>query len=113
LQTTISAVLSTNASFQADTSTVNGIFSYLPSTIEQTFNYQMVSFNARMRVIEDKLNAFATIAPSFGAFSRVLYQAGADYQIVKNHFIVAQMDFVHNSGATNNVIASFVYRFSF
>jgi hypothetical protein len=113
LQTTISAVLSTNASFQADTSTVSGIFSYLPSTIEQTFNYQMVSFNARMRVIEDELNAFATIAPSFGAFSRVLYQAGADYQIVKNHFIVAQMDFVHNSGASNNVIASLAYRFSF
>ncbi len=66
-----------------------------------------------MRVIEDELNAFATIAPSFGAFRRVLFQAGADYQIVKNHFLVAQIDFVQNNGASNDVIASLVYRFSF
>ena len=113
LQTTISAVVSTNASYQAALDTLNGSYSYLPSTIETAFNYQTLSFNARMRVIEDRLNAFATVAPSFGAFKRVLFQAGTDYQFVKNHFLVAQIDYVQNSGALNDVIASLVYRFSF
>jgi hypothetical protein len=109
LQTTVTGVLSRNASFQADY--LNGL--YLPTTTRESFDYQSISVTARMQLVEDKLNVFATAAPSFGDFSRTLYQAGVDYQVAKNHFLVGQIDIVQNNEIANDIIGSVVYRFSF
>ncbi|MCX6122210.1 MAG: hypothetical protein NTX44_11415 [Ignavibacteriales bacterium] len=111
LQTTIAIIISHNATYFAlqDTLTKR----YLSTTSQQTFNYQTFSLNARYRLMNDRLNLLATLAPSFGDFKRTLIQAGVDYQIMDGHYIVGQLDVIQNPGKENDVIASIVYRFTF
>jgi hypothetical protein len=79
----------------------------------QSFNYQTISLGARYRLMNDRLNLLATVAPSFGDFKRILMQAGAEYQVVENHYIVSQFDFIKNSDRANDVIFSLLYRLMF
>jgi hypothetical protein len=55
----------------------------------------------------------ATLAPSFGDFKRFLVQAGIDYQVMDNHYLVGQIDVIQNPGKDNDVVASIIYRFNF
>jgi hypothetical protein len=110
LQTIISVIASNNSTYSALQDTVRG---YLSSTQQQTFNYQTISFSARYRLFNERLNLLATVAPSFGDFKRLLIQGGIDYQVIDNHYIVGQVDVIQNQGKGNDVIASVLYRFNF
>lgn len=110
LQTTVAFIVSHNASYAALQDSIDG---YLATTQKQSFNYQTISFNARYRMMDDRLNLLATLTPSFGDFKRFLIQAGADYQILENHYIVGQIDFIQNPGKASDVIFSIIYRFMF
>jgi len=63
--------------------------------------------------MNDRLNLLATLAPSFGDFQRTLIQCGVDYQVMENHYLVGQLDFINNPGKSNDVVASLMYRFTF
>jgi hypothetical protein len=66
---------------------------------------------ARYRLMDDRLNLISAVAPSFGDFKRLLIQAGADYQVAENHFLVGQLDFIQNPGRSSDFIVSLLYRF--
>jgi hypothetical protein len=111
MQTTIALIVSHNATYAADQDTLTRRF--LSTTQKQTFNYQTISFNARYRMMNEKLNLLATLAPSFGDFKRLLVQVGAEYQVRENQYLVGQLDLIRNAGKSSDVIASVVYRFMF
>ncbi len=110
LQTTIGVIVSHTASYSAWDS-VQQV--YLNTTQKQMFNYQTISLGARYRIMHDRLNLLATVAPSFGDFKRLLLQAGAEYQVRENHYLVSQFDFIKNSDNASDVVFSILYRFMF
>lgn len=109
LQTTISVVTSHNSMYYALQDSNNA---YINRTQKQTFNYQTLSFGGRYRLLDDMLNLAAVIAPSFGDFRRLLIQLGVDYQIASNHYLVYELDFIRNSGGSNDLIMGITYRFN-
>ena len=111
LQTTVAIIVSHNATYAALQDSVTK--AYLTTTEKKPFDYQTVSLSARYRLLKDRLNLLATIAPSFGDFKRNLVQAGADFQVMENHYLVGQLDFINNPGKSNDLVASIVYRFTF
>jgi hypothetical protein len=111
LQTTIGVIVSRTAAYSAWDTVQHA---YLGITQEQsTFNYQTISLGARYRIMNDRLNLLATVAPSFGDFKRLLIQAGVEYQVVENHYLVSQFDFIKNSGRASDTVFSILYRFMF
>lgn len=110
LQTTIGVIVSHTAAYSA---LQDSIRAYLSTTQKQTFNYQTISLGARYRMMNDRLNLLATVAPSFGDFKRLLIQAGAEYQVVENHYLASQFDFIKNSGRASDTVFSLLYRFMF
>ncbi len=111
LQTTIGVIVNHTAAYSAWDS-VQHI--YLGATQKQTvFNYQTISLSARYRIMNDRLNLLATVAPSFGDFKRLLLQAGAEFQAGENHYLVSQFDFIKNSDRASDVVFSILYRFMF
>jgi len=111
LQTTIGVIVNHTAAYSAWDS-VQHI--YLGATQKQTvFNYQTISLSARYRIMNDRLNLLATVAPSFGDFKRLLLQAGAEFQVGENHYLVSQFDFIKNSDRASDVVFSILYRFMF
>jgi hypothetical protein len=111
LQTTIAFILSHNETFAALLDTVTN--RYFNTTQSQAFNYQTISLSGRYRMLNERLSVTAMFAPSFGDFKRLLVQAGVDYQLMNNQFLVGQIDFIQNPGLGNDVIASILYRVSF
>ncbi|RPI03297.1 MAG: hypothetical protein EHM64_12535 [Ignavibacteriae bacterium] len=110
LQTTLSFIVSHNATYAALQDSVRG---YLPTTQKGTFDYQTISFNARYRFLNDRLSVLATLAPSFGDFKRFMIQTGFDFQVMENHYLVGELDVIQNPGKENDVIASMMYRLNF
>jgi hypothetical protein len=110
LQTTIALTISQSSMYSALQDSVRA---YLSTTQKETFNYQTISLSARYRMMNDRLNLLATLAPSFGDFKRLLLQAGAEYQIMENHFLLSQFDFVKNSDRASDTVFSLLYRFMF
>jgi hypothetical protein len=110
LQTTVALILSHNVTYSA----YDPLTQMLSNTIfEKPNNYQTVSLSARYRMLNDRLNLLAGFAPSFGDFKRTLVQAGADYQVMENHFIVGQLDLIQNPGKSGDLVFGIIYRFSF
>jgi hypothetical protein len=64
-------------------------------------------------MMNERLNLLVTVAPSFGDFKRLLLQAGAEYQIAENHYLLSQFDFIKNSGRPSDGVFSLLYRFMF
>jgi hypothetical protein len=107
LQTTIGFIVSHTAAYSGLDSTGMSVNS------KQTFDYQTISLGARYRMMNERLNLLATVAPSFGDFKRLLLQAGAEYQVMENHYIVSQFDYINNSNRSADVIISLLYRLMF
>jgi hypothetical protein len=63
--------------------------------------------------MNDRLNLLATVAPSFGDFKRLLLQAGAEFQVGENHYLVSQFDFIKNSDRASDTVFSILYRYMF
>jgi hypothetical protein len=108
LQTILTVVISHNAVYSAQQDTVGA---YLNSTQKQVFDYQTVSLGARYRMMENRLNLSAAVAPSFGDFKRLLIQTAADYQLSQYHYLTAQFDFISNPERPNDIVVSILYRF--
>ncbi len=107
LQTTLGIIISHTAAYSVPDSTG----AYLNN--KQTYDYQTISLGARYRMMNDRLNLTATAAPSFGDFKRLLLQAGAEYQVMENHYIVSQLDYINNPNRASDVIFSLIYRLMF
>jgi hypothetical protein len=110
LQTTLTFVVSQSSAYSALQDSVKA---YLSGTQKQVFKYQTISLGVRYRLMDDRLNLLATVAPSFGDFKRLLIQAGAEYQFAENHYLVSQCDFIKNSGRASDIVFSLLYRFLF
>ena len=110
LQTTVALTISHSATYSALQDSVRA---YLSTTQIQTFNYQTILLGARYRMMNERLNLLVTVAPSFGDFKRLLLQAGAEYQIAENHYLLSQFDFIKNSGRPSDGVFSLLYRFMF
>jgi hypothetical protein len=110
LQTTFGVIVSRTAAYSA---LQDSVHAYLPVAQKQVFQYQTLSLGARYRMMNDQLSLLMTIAPSFGDFKRLLLQAGAEYQVAENQYLVSQFDFIQNTGRTSDVIFSLLYRFMF
>jgi hypothetical protein len=72
-----------------------------------------VSFNAQYRLLEDKLRLASTLSTSLGDLNRTLAQLGIDYSFTQNLGLLAQYDFIQNSGFKDDNIASLIFRYSF
>jgi hypothetical protein len=111
LQTTIGVIVSHTVAYSAWDSVQHA---YLRTTQKQAaFNYQTISLGARYRMMNDRLNLLATVAPSFGDFKRLLIQAGAEFQVGENHYLVSQIDFIKNSDRASDAVFSILYRLMF
>jgi len=111
LQTTLALIVSHNVSYWGIKDTVTNL--YMGNTQKQAFNYQTISLSARYRMMNDRLNLLATLAPTFGDFKRLLVQTSADYQVSENQYLVGEFDFIKNSGRVTDIILSIIYRFTF
>ncbi|HEY6953527.1 MAG TPA: hypothetical protein VI758_14060, partial [Bacteroidota bacterium] len=115
LQTTVSVLYSANTNdqqlFKTDT-TFSGRLG--PDSIKTTttFNYTVITFGARYRMLGDNLRLGATVSPQFGAFNRVTYTASADYTVDRHNFAF-QFNYYQNSGMGDDKIASIIYRYLF
>jgi hypothetical protein len=110
LQTTLSFIISHNSVYSVLQDTIGA---YISTAQKQAFDYQTISLGARYRLMDDKLNLISAVAPSFGDFKRLLIQAGADYQVAENHYLIGQFDFIQNPGRSSDIILSILYRFMF
>ncbi len=77
------------------------------------FNYTMVNLGAQYLLLNETMRIAANITPSFGAFSRQDYTASLEYTYAERHNFLLQGDYVQNSGARDDAILSFIYRFTF
>jgi hypothetical protein len=106
LQTTIA--LNTNATQSSTLTTVS--LAGMPAI---DFKLTTLSLNAQYRLLEDKLRLSSTVSNSSGDLKRMLVQVGADYALTIHHAFALEYDYIHNTGYTNDNVASLVYRFSF
>ena len=106
LQTTLS--FNTNVTESAQLSA-----SPTPVPITSTFELAVYSFNARYRLINDKMQIASTVSATTGDISRTLAQLAVEYTVTENHGLALQYDFIQNSGFNDDSIASLIYRFNF
>lgn len=110
LQTTLGIIHSSNATYMAERDSIGG---YLTTTTKTLFDYQTLSLGARYRLLDDKLNVIGMVAPSFGAFRRLLLQVGAEYEAWENHYFTAELSFLQYPGKPTDVLAGIIYRLAF
>jgi hypothetical protein len=77
------------------------------------FNYTSVSLGARYRMMNDNLRLAADVVPTFGAISRVNFQAGAQYTIDQSHNLELFFGYIQNAALADDIISSLIYRFNF
>ncbi len=110
LQTTVGFVVSTNSTYLVQRDTAGA---YLNTTTKVPFNYQTITLSGRYRMLNNKLNIIATVAPSFGDFRRFLIQSGADYEAWINHVFTLEVSLFRYPGKSTDVLAGLLYRFIF
>lgn len=76
------------------------------------FNYSSIILNARYPLLENKLMLSGTISPTFGDFSRMVWDMGADYSIRKDLLASFQLSLFQNSGSSTDVIGSLMLKYN-
>jgi hypothetical protein len=112
LMTTYTIPLQTTLSFNTNL-TESSQFGTLPLATLVTFKITAISFNARYSLLGDKLQLASTVSTSLGDLNRTLAQVGVDYSFTQNLALLAQYDFIQNSGFKDDNIASLIFRYSF
>ena len=85
----------------------------LAALVTTEFKITAVSFNARYSLLNDKLQLASTLSTSLGDLNRTLAQVGVDYSFTQNLALLAQYDFIQNSGFKDDSIASLILRYNF
>ncbi|MEK6754562.1 MAG: hypothetical protein AABZ02_00255 [Bacteroidota bacterium] len=85
----------------------------LAALVTTEFKITAVSFNARYSLLNDKLQLASTVSTSLGDLNRTLAQVGVDYSFTQNLALLAQYDFIQNSGFKDDSIASLILRYNF
>ncbi|MFA6542442.1 MAG: hypothetical protein WCT99_12660 [Bacteroidota bacterium] len=87
---------------------------------QTSVGYQTFSATGRYKIYQDLLRFTATIAPTFGDFSRFLVESGLVYSITEKQSASLQFQFIANSSSTvstqaskNDSYISFLYRIDF
>jgi hypothetical protein len=114
LMTTYTIPLQTTLSFNTNL-TESSQFGTLPlaALVTTEFKITAISFNARYSLLGDKLQLASTVSTSLGDLNRTLAQVGVDYSFTQNLALLAQYDFIQNSGFKDDNIASLIFRYSF
>ena len=114
LMTTYTIPLQTTLSFNTNL-TESSQFGTLPlaALVTTEFKITAISFNARYSFLGDKLQLASTVSTSLGDLNRTLAQVGVDYSFTQNLALLAQYDFIENSGFKDDNIASLIFRYSF
>jgi len=113
LTTVYSIPLQTTVSFSTDL-TESSQLSNLPTTPAVTeLKITAISLNAQYSLMDGKLRLVSLLSTAMGDFNRTLAQAAVDYTFTRNFGLVAQYDFIQNSGFKDDSIASLILRYNF
>ena len=82
-----------------------------PATIVD-YNYTTLLLSARYGLMENKLHLNGMFGPTFGDFSRTLWDASADYLLMKNVTAVADFSILQNPGFSTDAIWSLVLKYN-
>ncbi len=102
LQTTAGITVNLNRSAQ---------FISIGNTASTDFNYTTLLLNAQYRLMEEKLRLGGTMSPTFGDLRRVVYDATAQYFILRNMSLLFQFGVYQNIGLRNDVVWTLMFRF--
>ena len=83
-----------------------------PGSLE-SFDYTTLSFHGRYEILRNELDVFATVGPTFGAFDRVLAEAGCEWRVTPPMSLALQMSTFRTSGLAGQHFASLRYRYEF
>lgn len=103
LQTTVRITQNLNSLPSSDTTKGPKILS--------SFNYTTVFFGGNYRLLEDRLRLFASLGPTVGDLNRTMWDAGAEYMIVKNLSGLVQFSLFQNPGVSTDVVWSIMLRY--
>jgi hypothetical protein len=95
---------------------VSANFNDLPGAVAGTlesFDYTALSFHGRYEVLRNELSLFATVGPTFGAFDRILADAGCEWRMSPPMSLTVQMSTFRTSGLPGEQFASLRYRYEF
>ncbi len=114
LTTVYSIPLQTTLTFSTDL-TESSQLSNLPATptVMTELKITAISLNAQYSLMDSKLRLVSMISTAMGDFNRTLVQAAVDYTFAQNFGLVAQYDFIQNSGFKDDGIASLILRYNF
>lgn len=85
-------VLTTNFNVIVNRSTINTSLK-----TQETLNYVSLNLGGRYFLLNNDLNLFGALSPSFGDFKRFGIETRAQYKILKNFYIEAQLRYYLNS----------------
>ncbi|MDE3057659.1 MAG: hypothetical protein KGJ59_06860 [Bacteroidota bacterium] len=122
LESTLGYAVSTNSIPQVQIVLDSSSGVVVPKTVTTftSLNYQTITLSGRYRLISDILRISATFAPTFGDFKRTLYDVNLQWTIARNQNAVFEYQFIVNSPAAgqtlasnNDSFASLLYRVNF
>jgi len=82
-----------------------------PATLVD-YNYTSISLSARYKFMEDKMLVGGMIAPTFGDFQRTLWNANADYLIMKDLTVSTYLSLMQNPGYSSDTIWSLMLKYN-
>jgi len=83
-----------------------------PRTASFALNYTSITLGARYRLFEDKLYLSGSLGPTFGDVSRMIWDVGAEYKLMRNVFASTQLSVLQNSGISTDLIWSLILRYN-
>jgi hypothetical protein len=78
----------------------------------QTLNYGVLTFAARYGFMRNLLTAAATVAPAFGDYHRIAFEAGLEWAARPDMQLLLQISFFKNSDVADESIVSLRYRYT-
>jgi len=85
----------------------------LPGTTtnsSRSYNYTMLSFHARYRILDESLVVMATVGPTVGDFTRTVFDAGIEWRMTPPMSFTLQASYFKNSGSADENFVSLRYR---
>jgi len=82
------------------------------SFILSDFNYSTILLGARYPLLDNRLRLSCTVSPTFGDFSRMMWDVGADYTLWRDVVTAFQLTLLQNSGGSTDVVGSLVLKYN-
>ncbi|MGA9117974.1 MAG: hypothetical protein WB699_01290 [Bacteroidota bacterium] len=82
-----------------------------PGAPRQRLNYATLAFQGRYEIIASILSTQAAISPSFGDFSRTVFDLGAEWSFYHSMRLIADLSYFKNTGAGDQNFVSLRYQY--